>query len=89
MNNNPARHTAPQQARLWDGPQQKELLLVKTHSNWPTPPGKEIGRISFVEKPCIYVDSVGFSPDGTFILAASRNVCGKGEDVLILAEAPN
>jgi len=89
MNNNPARHNAPQQASLWDGAQQKELLLGNTHSNWPTPPGKKIGRITFVGESCIYVDSVGFSPDGKFILAASRNICGKDEDVLILAEAPN
>jgi WD40 repeat protein len=106
-NNTVAIGYAPYHVSLWDGAQQKELRLVKAHSNWVTTlgfspdsrrlisgggdntariwdvaTGEEIGRIRVQPDGCIYVNSVSFSADGKFVLAAAEN------DTLIIAKAP-
>lgn len=98
---------APNSLNLWDATGQKELRLVKAHSNWVTTlgfspdsrrlisgggdntariwdvaTGKEVGRIRVQPEGCIYVNSVGFSVDGKYVLAAAEN------DTVMIAKAP-
>lgn len=106
-NNTVAVGYGPSDLSLWDAARQKELRLVKAHSNWVTTlafspdsrrlisgggdntariwdvkTGKEIGRIRVQPEGCIYVNSVDFSADGKYVLAAAEN------DTVIIAQAP-
>ena len=56
---------------------------------WDVQAGKEIGRFRFESENCIYVQSVGFSFDGTLILAAARPIGNRGDASLIILKAPH
>lgn len=106
-NNTVAVGYAPYNLGLWDATQQKELRLVKAHSNWVTTlgfspdsrrlisgggdntariwdvaTGRELGRIRVQLDGFVYVNSVGFSSDGKYVLAAAEN------DMVVIAQAP-
>ena len=107
-NNTVAVGYAPYNLSLWDAAQQKELRLIKAHSNWVTTlafspdsrrlisgggdntariwdvaSGGEIGRIRVQPDGCVYVNAVGFSADGKYVLAAAEN------NMIFIAKTPN